>query len=50
MGSRTEECTIGICDWGEFDILLGNDAATKFRITINVADRYCTYFHPHLGR
>ena len=50
VGSRMEECNVGICDLGEFDILLGNDVTSKFKININVSERHCTYYDPEVGR
>ena len=29
MGSRTDEVIVGICNLGDFDILLGNDITSK---------------------
>ena len=29
MGSRTEEVIVGVCNVGDFDVLLGNDVNSK---------------------
>ena len=50
IGKGTIRRTVGVCNFGSFKILLGNDVTSEFKMTINVANqRHCTYVHPKLG-
>ena len=46
VGSRV---MVGIIDSGDFDILLCNNATTKLKLTVGLADQYVTYYYPELG-
>ena len=50
IGKRVVKKTIGICNFGSFRILLGNDVTSEFMITIDLSNRkHCSYVHPELG-
>ena len=49
LGSSVVQCRVGILDRGSFDLLLGNDSTKKFKLSLNVDERTCTYQYLILG-